>query len=401
MTLQRREQGKTVALAIPADMDLGVLYEDNFVPGMTPQFTRVKIPTGGSTTFTIEGAEGDEVAPAIEGAVVYHHRARGYWPETFSGGTPPVCSSLDGITGTGNPGGPCKRCPYNEWSSDPRGRKGKACKEMHRIYILRDNEFLPLLLSLPPTSLKAIDEFASLLLRVGRSVRGVRSSWSLTQAQNDDGIKYSEAVAQSLGVFDSVTLQKLRELSDKLIPHLKNISVMEDEYITSPSEGDDFFAQEPSPRQAAPAQSPSPRQPVPVQDPASRQPTPASSPASRQGPTPLLTLVGVLQEDPEMRYTASGKAVTSCWIQPDGDMKGYRVVAWEDQAERFNELTRRDLRIELQGIWRPVFNAPDQQEFVIKNFTIMVPAEVAPVQEFGDVPAVQEQEDAPPDWLSI
>jgi len=46
----------------------------------------------------------------------------------------PNCKSNDGVTGRGDIGGgngtrECSKCPMNQWSSDPKGGKGKACKQ--------------------------------------------------------------------------------------------------------------------------------------------------------------------------------------------------------------------------------------------------------------------------------
>lgn len=110
--------------------------------------------------------------------VVYFHRARGYWTE--EGGKAPLCSSMDGRTGTAREGSglewegranSCAGCPFNEFGSDPKGGGGKACKEIRRLFVIdvdpktmAPQASLPAILSLPPTSLKPWDEFVSGLL---------------------------------------------------------------------------------------------------------------------------------------------------------------------------------------------------------------------------------------------
>ena len=122
----------------------------------TIPFDRVKIPSGGGLAFEVPGEdeENPETAGELVGAILYHHPVNAYWIEKFSGGNEqPDCSSMDGkqgiLRGTGEIMS-CADCPHNKFGSDGLG---KACKNVHRVYILREDNPVPLILSLPPTSL--------------------------------------------------------------------------------------------------------------------------------------------------------------------------------------------------------------------------------------------------------
>ncbi|OJF16351.1 MAG: hypothetical protein A6D91_12045 [Bacillaceae bacterium G1] len=161
------------------------------------EFDRVKIPSGGGLMFEVPSDNPDEpeMVKELVGVIVDHHPVNAYWPEQYSGqGNPPACSSLDGKVGIGNPGGVCKNCPYNQWGSDPSGSGGKACKNMHRIYLLRQGEMFPLLLTLPPTSIKPFSNYIAKRV-VGRSKRSysVVTKITLKREQNKNGISYSQA----------------------------------------------------------------------------------------------------------------------------------------------------------------------------------------------------------------
>lgn len=149
--------------ALNADMSAAMSEE---MDGLTTDFDRVKIPTGGSVAFEVPGDDSDnpDMAKEIIGIIVDHHPINAYWEQKFEGqNNAPDCSSIDGKCGVGTPGGPCSRCPMGQWgsavNSDGTQGKGKACKNMHRIYILRSGEMLPLLLTLPPTSLKPFSNY--------------------------------------------------------------------------------------------------------------------------------------------------------------------------------------------------------------------------------------------------
>jgi hypothetical protein len=124
----------------------------------------------------------------LRGVVVHKQKIRGMWNKDDV----LVCSSLDCITGTvrdeeGKPivtgtdaqGNPiykkraCSSCPYNEWGSavDEAGnrRKGKACKEQRRIFMMVPGYQLPIVLTLPPTSISVWDDYCSALATAGKS----------------------------------------------------------------------------------------------------------------------------------------------------------------------------------------------------------------------------------------
>ena len=126
-------------------------------------FQRVKIPAGGALQFEIptEDPDNPDYARTLEGVILYNHSAYTLWPEgsEYDEDTKPLCSSVDGKTGIGEPGGACATCPMNAYGSARDGGRGKACKNMRDIYLLRSGEYMPLQISLPPTSIKPFKEF--------------------------------------------------------------------------------------------------------------------------------------------------------------------------------------------------------------------------------------------------
>lgn len=123
-----------------------------------PRPPRVKLSRESQAFLLPDGS----TQKTIEGVIVFHHKARGYW-ET-EGQQVPTCSSMDGKTGTDENGNtrPCAGCPHDVWGTGKDGR-GKACKEMRWIYVLQDEEIIPSRISLPPTSLGQFDAFVTAL----------------------------------------------------------------------------------------------------------------------------------------------------------------------------------------------------------------------------------------------
>jgi len=182
------------AFIIPATQDLGLAMQEE-LQGLPVSLIRVKIPTGGATTFEIPITEDEpEIVKEIEGVIIDHYPVNALWPNKFDGKVQnPECYSLDGKIGVGNPGGSCATCPFNKFGSAEDGI-GKKCKNMHRVYIIRSGEFVPLLITLPPTSLKNFSDYLfKRLLQKGLRSYQVITKITLKKAQNSSGIAYSQA----------------------------------------------------------------------------------------------------------------------------------------------------------------------------------------------------------------
>lgn len=156
---------------LPATPD--VLMELGFDPADNLKDEQPDIPTlrilPQAQMFELpDGTKTDKV----EGIILVTHRCNGYWngaaPED---GNRPACSSLDDLKPLADSpkrqSETCATCWANQFGSeiDPTGAKGKgkACKNMRRIYLLMDGHEFPFLLSLSPTSLKAAKRYLTML----------------------------------------------------------------------------------------------------------------------------------------------------------------------------------------------------------------------------------------------
>ncbi len=162
--------------------------------GLQGGFERIKIPSAGSTVFEVPGdnpAEPDTFKE-FSAVILFHHPLYAYYKSKYTGGNqPPDCGSMDGVTGTGDPGGCCVNCPYNRFGSGENG--SKACKNRRRIYVLREGEIFPMILSLPTGSLKEFSRYIKRLLSKGRKSNSVVTRFSLKKTTNSGGITFSQA----------------------------------------------------------------------------------------------------------------------------------------------------------------------------------------------------------------
>lgn len=195
-------------LAGDASSDLMEAMRENFgAQGPGPNdFDRVSMPAGGGTTWEVPGLEDMESVRAIEGIIVAWKSPRAYWsqrPEDTDGNQPPDCASEDGEVGNGslgprsddNPTGSCATCPMNEWGSAATvsGKdddRGKACKEMRRLYVIRPDSVLPIVITLPPTSIQPMRKYFLRLASKGVSYWKVVTRLEL-ERHDEGGLKWA------------------------------------------------------------------------------------------------------------------------------------------------------------------------------------------------------------------
>lgn len=194
--------------------------------GLQLNFQRVKIPTGGNLQFEIpsDDPEDPDYVKTIEGVILYNHAAGTYWPEgsEYDDDVAPLCSSSEGVLGVGNPGGACADCQLNAWGSG-EGGKGKACKNMRMLYILRDGEFMPLQLTLPPTSIRPFTNFYNSVFASRR--RGTCGSLvSIGLKRVDNGIHlYSVATFRKLYDFSGEQLAQIKAYANNFKEQVKEM----------------------------------------------------------------------------------------------------------------------------------------------------------------------------------
>jgi len=185
------------------------------------KFTRLRIPTGGMTTWTISTIHGEEDTKEVTGVLGYHRgKQLAWWKESFDdsgGGTPPDCASADGVTGNGDNGTGigahrCKDCPHYVWGSDRRGGRGKDCRETMQLFFFREGAHLPNLLVVPPTSINAVVSYITQLGEAGMVPGAVVTGLSLEKDSNPKGIAYSKLKLRAISMLDGGSVERMRDV---------------------------------------------------------------------------------------------------------------------------------------------------------------------------------------------
>ena len=216
-------QNFVLPTALDSDFSSEDLADD--MDGLQLTMQRVKIPGGGNLQFEIRGDDPDnpDYERKLVGVILHHHFANAYWPDgsEYDDSVPPLCQSFDGKQGYGAPGGVCAACAFNQFGSTANG-SGKACKNMRQIYLLRSGEYLPLQLSLPPTSLRPFNDFMNLAFVARR-----RPSYS---AIVEIGLKRAESGGYTYSV---ATFRKVRDLEGEGLAAVKSYAANFKEQVKS------------------------------------------------------------------------------------------------------------------------------------------------------------------------
>lgn len=203
--------------ALTVQNALSVLESANEdLDGLTLQFPRIKIPSGGGIAFEVpsEDPENPDLVKEFSAVILHHHPVNAYYEEEYTGGSnPPDCGSLDGKKGIDKDGvvKDCATCPNNQFGS---GRNGaKACKQKRRIYLLKEGDVIPTILTIPTGSLAGFSKYIISLLTKGRKSSSVVTKFGLTKAQNKGGIVYSQAVFKLVRSLDEDEIQAIEQMS--------------------------------------------------------------------------------------------------------------------------------------------------------------------------------------------
>lgn len=209
MTTSKSDKGKEVAtldnypVLAGGGQEIMEALADNMAGEQISVFDldQISVPAGGGLMWEVVNEDGEvDSVKELEGVVIANRPSRSYWSTGFDesgGGDPPDCSSDDLITGSGQPGGDCESCQFNQWGSGPKGN-GKACRETRSLFLLLPNAMMPVVLTVPPSSLKkkkgGPDGFVNYKLRLatgGRTLHKVVTRFTLEKAQSNTGITYS------------------------------------------------------------------------------------------------------------------------------------------------------------------------------------------------------------------
>jgi hypothetical protein len=252
-------------------------------------------------------------------------KAKVYYAEAFnegsSDGTPPTCYSQDGVVPSPHARvkqhANCAQCPRNVWGSrvnDQGEAQGKECADNARVAISVPDKVDPILLRVPPASLKPLRELLKLI-----ATRKIPYNAVVTKMSFDAEAASPKLKFKAVGVLPEQMYREVEQAYDseivRAICGLDDTGVEQAMLPPPDSEADELDAalqaQGKAPAPAAPAPAPAaakratkPKAPAPA--PAAPAPAPAAAPtvqvnvqapAPAPAPTPAVTTAANLLDD--------------------------------------------------------------------------------------------------------
>lgn len=168
------------------------------------QLDRIKIPSGGMTSWEVESLEGTSVEKHVDAIIVSMvGKQKSWWAvpmDEGGAGSPPSCSSKDGRTGLGNntldasaPDGKhaCQTCTWNQFGSSRGKGEGKDCSDTTLLFFFPKGGRIPSLLVVPATSLKSLQGYVLRLINAGKRMETCVTRLALKKTTSRSGISYS------------------------------------------------------------------------------------------------------------------------------------------------------------------------------------------------------------------
>jgi hypothetical protein len=159
------------------------------------ELAQIKVPGSAGITWEFEGSDGTESGQEIDLIIAFVKSGQNtFFVHEFGEGEsgPPDCKSEDGVHGLGfleeheEDDTPqqrlCATCPKGQYGSATKG-KGKACSEYAKIFGFLPGEYLPAVVSVPPTSLKALKAMRIKRLSKGQDLNAIVTRLTLTKVK--------------------------------------------------------------------------------------------------------------------------------------------------------------------------------------------------------------------------
>lgn len=200
----------------------------------------IQIANGGAGVFKVKEPGADEATggvQAVEGVILCSHPTNVLWGNDYSArqeGEMPICRSMDGVTGTIMETGEvrvCSECPYNQFVDGH-----KQCSNKRQLYIMRENDLVPILFSLPPTALKFFDQYlvrCRLTMRVPLFTVVTRITLKNVKSGNNE---YSVPVFTPVGKLPREEAQRLSQYAQAFAQAAQKSGIQADDLNAAPAE---------------------------------------------------------------------------------------------------------------------------------------------------------------------
>jgi hypothetical protein len=179
----------------------------------------VKAPSGGSIVFMVPGIAGDDIQKELTGIILDYTTPRAYWDSADPvEGTPPTCYSPD--SQVSYEGKLCSQCPFNEFGSKDNGNgesRSKACKESVEIFLLRQDNIMPIVVRIPVSSKAIFQRYMTRLVSHMLPACGVVTKITLEKATSKGGQPYAKFNFEAISTLTPEEVNGIRSFSSSIM----------------------------------------------------------------------------------------------------------------------------------------------------------------------------------------
>lgn len=209
--------------------------------------SKVTVPAGGALSWALETIEGETTTKTLTGLILDQALIRNLYERSFEetgGQEPALCSSLDSISGrlnsealseggelpariavVGRPAGDCRACPLAQYGTKPKADgqngRGQMCRQTRLLLFLQPGSTMPVLVSIPPSGLKAAKKYLVGLQSIGLEYWQAVTILELKRDTNADGIKFSRVQFRLAGALSPELFEGIARYRENLKGMLK------------------------------------------------------------------------------------------------------------------------------------------------------------------------------------
>lgn len=250
-------------------------------PSLSIKGSKFAISRGGEREV-IKNPQTGDIASSIEVCVVAYspNVAKTYYEGRYEEGSAdaPDCYSNDGKHPASDAESPqsksCAACPHNKWGSainESTGKKSKKCADVRRLAVSNPGQINePMLLRIPPTSMKNLGEYQKMLANRNMGIQAVVTKLNFDEDASSPLLHFTP-----IGLCDADMLQEILDIQGEDI--VKQITgELEVEYVDEDDVPEEDIA--PPVEEKPPAKKKAAAKKAPAKKAAAKKPEPEPEP---------------------------------------------------------------------------------------------------------------------------
>lgn len=195
--------------------------------GVQLKLPKIKLGAQGNGKLEVPDATNPDESRSVkelEAVIVCALASRAKWKE---GETIPECSSRNGRTSLD--GKNCSACQFCKFKKMRDGEIIRPeCKESRNLYLLTKEHDMPLQLQIPPSGIKAYDDFARTILSSKKTQLGTIVKITVDVKENGAKQKYNCAKFECVGRVDNGLLGEIMNTKKQIVDMINSMTVEEE-----------------------------------------------------------------------------------------------------------------------------------------------------------------------------